>query len=116
MHVFTCYLACQLMKKLLIDLYASLTFKPSIESYAHGSVRPALFYDEENPTALTWPVRARQITIEEAKAGTEGIVTLWIILLSWGTHNIFDKDAHMLFCGFEILPSCHCTQCTYAGT
>ena len=41
-------------------------------------MRPAIFHDDENPTASTWPVRSRQITIEEAKAGTEGNKSLQI--------------------------------------
>ena len=60
-------------------------------------MRPAIFHDDENPTASTWPVRSRQITIEEAKAGTEGNKISANLDLPWDTHTILNGDVLKLF-------------------
>ena len=45
----------------------------SIESFANGSVKPAIFYDQDNPSSDQWPTPISQITVDEAKKGTKGI-------------------------------------------
>ncbi|XP_065056793.1 choline-phosphate cytidylyltransferase A-like [Rhopilema esculentum] len=55
----------------LADVEPSVKKPTSIETFANGAVRPAIFHDPESPSASNWPVPTSQITLEEAKRGTE---------------------------------------------
>lgn len=35
---------------------------------------PAILHDQDSPSADRWPTRVSPITLEEAKAGTEGMI------------------------------------------
>ena len=52
--------------------YFRFLSQTSIETLANGAVRPAIFHDPESPSASNWPVPTSQITLDEAKRGTEG--------------------------------------------
>eukprot|EP00794_Sanderia_malayensis_P010721 gene10721-11869_t len=43
----------------------------SIEEFASGITAPAIFYDADNGSANYWPDREHQLTIEEARQGTQ---------------------------------------------
>jgi len=43
----------------------------TIELFANGTVKPAIFYDERNPSVDKWPKFSSQITFDEAKQGTK---------------------------------------------
>ena len=45
---------------------------------------PAVLYDPASPSADRWPTRVSPVTLEEAKAGTKGMIRFNLFFLSSG--------------------------------